>query len=98
MPTYQFKCRSCGDEFDRFRLSTQSNHPVECPTCKGDARKVFCPGCVNLSVPKKFKRHIEMTGLKSEMGSGPGLDANVSKTSGTRVAEVTTTGGYKRLS
>jgi putative FmdB family regulatory protein len=33
MPIYEFKCKSCGNEFEKFVLSYSQIDKVECPKC-----------------------------------------------------------------
>ncbi len=41
MPTYEYVCRACGNEFEKFQSMTEP-HLKTCPKCKKDAlwRKV----------------------------------------------------------
>ena len=40
MPTYQYACTSCGHEFEAFQSFSEATI-TECPTCKGEVRKVY---------------------------------------------------------
>lgn len=40
MPTYQYRCRACGDELEAFQKFTDPAL-TECPSCEGELRKVF---------------------------------------------------------
>lgn len=40
MPTYQYRCNSCGKDLEVFQKFTDASLTV-CPTCSGDLRKVF---------------------------------------------------------
>jgi putative FmdB family regulatory protein len=43
MPTYEYRCESCGHEFETFQ--TISEPPVEtCPVCKGKVRRKISGG------------------------------------------------------
>ncbi len=33
MPIYEYRCTSCGETFDKFVRSMNSQHEVECPKC-----------------------------------------------------------------
>lgn len=75
MPTYQYRCASCGAEFDHWRWSAERDAPLACPACGAPAARVpVLPGGVCIYVPRSFRRHVDTTGLKDELGSGPGLD------------------------
>ena len=40
MPTYDYRCKDCGHEFE-IHQSFSDDALTECPECKGDLRKVF---------------------------------------------------------
>lgn len=40
MPTYQYRCRACGEELEAVQKFTDPAL-TECPRCAGDLRKVF---------------------------------------------------------
>ena len=43
MPTYQYKCPSCGYEFEEFQK--MSDPPIEiCPNCKGHTHRIVSGG------------------------------------------------------
>ena len=43
MPTYEYKCKICGHEFEAFQL--MSDDPVDtCPVCKGSVEKLISGG------------------------------------------------------
>lgn len=42
MPTYSYRCRDCGVEFDT-QQSFSDATLTECPECKGTLRKLFSP-------------------------------------------------------
>jgi len=42
MPSYDFKCTSCGAVVEVTRPSTDDS-PVSCPECGGETRRVFTP-------------------------------------------------------
>ena len=42
MPIYAFSCTSCG-LFDVARAMADAAEPAPCPTCGGQARRVFTP-------------------------------------------------------
>ncbi|MEW5766485.1 MAG: FmdB family zinc ribbon protein [bacterium] len=43
MPTYEYKCKDCGNKFDIFQSITEEPITV-CPKCQGELRKLFSPG------------------------------------------------------
>lgn len=42
MPLYEFWCDTCGS-FEQRRPSDEAGHPAHCPTCQGEARRIFSP-------------------------------------------------------
>ena len=40
MPTYDFRCKDCGHEFDVV-LTMNEPRPKECPRCEGELRRVI---------------------------------------------------------
>jgi putative FmdB family regulatory protein len=43
MPTYEYECKSCGHQFERFQKMTDK--PVKkCPNCGGEVRKLISSG------------------------------------------------------
>ena len=43
MPTYEYKCKDCGHEFELFQ--NMSDEPVRiCPVCKGDVERLIGTG------------------------------------------------------
>lgn len=40
MPTYQYRCRACGNELEAVQKFTDPSL-TECPSCAGELRKVF---------------------------------------------------------
>lgn len=42
MPTYQFRCPSCGADFEEKRGFARSDEPADCPVCgEREATRVF---------------------------------------------------------
>ncbi len=39
MPIYEFKCKKCGNEFEKFVLSYSQIKDVKCPKCGGEVEK-----------------------------------------------------------
>ena len=43
MPTYEYRCNSCGHQFEK--VQKFSDDPIKiCPVCGKDVRKVYHPG------------------------------------------------------
>jgi putative FmdB family regulatory protein len=46
MPTYEYRCRSCGHSFDI--VQKMADAPLtHCPECGGELRKVFAPPAIS---------------------------------------------------
>jgi len=45
MPTYDYRCQSCGHEFTV--MHKISDPAPECPECRGEARKKLCAPAVH---------------------------------------------------
>lgn len=45
MPTYGYRCTSCGHEFDVYQRF-DDNALTQCPSCAGPLRKLFTPSGV----------------------------------------------------
>ncbi len=43
MPTYEFKCRSCGARFEKF-MSISDNDEIHCPKCSAVAELLISTG------------------------------------------------------
>ena len=41
MPTYEYQCSKCNAQFDLRRSFTEVEQPAVCPSCGGEARKLF---------------------------------------------------------
>jgi putative FmdB family regulatory protein len=41
MPRYEYRCRACGDTFEKTRLMSESADPVDCPAGHPDTVKLF---------------------------------------------------------
>jgi putative FmdB family regulatory protein len=46
MPTYEYRCRSCGHTFDVVQPMSDESLSV-CPVCGGELRKVFAPPAIS---------------------------------------------------
>ena len=40
MPTYEYRCKACGHEFELFQLITEEP-AKECPTCGGEVERLI---------------------------------------------------------
>jgi putative FmdB family regulatory protein len=74
LATYQHTCRQCGITFEAKRSMLRSQDTAPCPRCGAACAKDFTIG--QIMIPARFRRHVSVTGLKDDLGSGPGLDVN----------------------
>ncbi len=44
MPTYRYRCQSCGYEFDQFSSISSYSQELECPICQGVAKLTISGG------------------------------------------------------
>ena len=44
MPTYEYKCNSCGHTFERFTTKITSESTADCPKCDGIAERLISGG------------------------------------------------------
>lgn len=45
MPVYEYRCGECGHSFDLIQ-PMDAERVAECPSCKGEAKRVFSPRVV----------------------------------------------------
>ena len=41
MPIYEYKCSSCGNEFEKMQSINNDERITECPSCKGQAERKY---------------------------------------------------------
>ena len=64
MPTYTYRCRKCGHEFERFQ--SMSDDPVKrCERCKSKVQRVFHPVGIVLKGPGFHKTDSRSSGKKA---------------------------------
>lgn len=44
MPTYVYRCRECGHQFEHFEKMTSNRKTRKCPVCEGRAERVISGG------------------------------------------------------
>lgn len=76
MPTYEYKCLSCGTHFDAFQKMSES--PLEkCVECKGKVRRVVSGGSGLIFKGSGFY----ITDYAKGKGKDPGTSSKTAKTS-----------------
>jgi putative FmdB family regulatory protein len=64
MPTYQYRCLNCSQQFD-LKQSFNDKPVADCPSCHGIARRVFCPVPIIFNGPGFY-----VTDSREEKGKG----------------------------
>lgn len=77
MPTYEYRCRSCGDELEV--VQSFSDDPLtECPSCGGQLRKVFGSIGVTFKGSGFYKTDSRSSGSSTSSSSSSGSDSSSS--------------------
>lgn len=67
MPTYDYRCRACGHEFE-IHQSFKDDPLTQCPECEGELRKVFS----NVSISFKGSGFYKNDSRSGSSSSGSG--------------------------
>lgn len=71
MPTYDYKCKQCGNQFELFQSMTAE--PVKvCPKCKGEVVRLIGPGAGPIFKGKGFYQTDYKNPPKKEIKNKPG--------------------------
>jgi putative FmdB family regulatory protein len=75
VPTYGYRCTSCGHEFEVFQ--SMSADPVQaCPSCQGKVTRILYPSGVVFKGTGYYSTDYKGSGSSaSTNGSGPGSDS-----------------------
>ena len=85
MPTYEYRCRECGHEFEAVQ-SFSDNALTECPQCAGTLRKVF--GSIGVSFKGTgFYKTDHGSRAKAGASSGAATDGSSSSSESSGSAE-----------
>ena len=91
MPTYEYRCRECGHEFEAVQ-SFSDDALTECPSCGGSLRKVFGSIGVSFKGSGFYKTdHGSRASSISSSGSGSSTDSGSSSTSDSGSSSTSTT-------
>ena len=71
MPVYEYRCRSCGHQFEIQQSFTDDALSV-CPQCAGELRKVFAPVGISFKGSGFYKTDSRSGSSKSGAGSAAG--------------------------
>ena len=81
MPTYEYRCRSCGHELEVVQ-SFSDDALTECPNCQGQLRKVFGSIGVTFKGTGFYKNDSRSSGSSTSTASGSsGSDSSSSSSS-----------------
>lgn len=98
MPTYQYRCRDCGEELEVVQSFTDKPK-TKCPACKGSLRKVFAAPGISFKGSGFYKNDSRGSSssatssssssdakaeTKSESSAGPGASAKKDATKDTK--------------
>ncbi|HEY4377394.1 MAG TPA: FmdB family zinc ribbon protein [Acidimicrobiales bacterium] len=75
MPTYEYRCKDCGHEFETVQAFTD-DALTECPSCQGTLRKVF--GNVGITFKGSGFYKTDSRSGSSASGAGPKKDGESS--------------------
>ncbi len=80
MPTYEYRCRSCGHQFETQQSITE-DALTECPECGGDLRKLFSPVGISFKGSGFYANDARSSSGASSNGSGGGSSSSGSDSS-----------------
>ena len=81
MPTYEYRCRSCGHELEVVQ-SFSDDALTECPNCQGQLRKVFGSIGVTFKGTGFYKNDSRSSGSSTSSSSTSGGSSDGSSSSG----------------
>src|SRR5689334_22841191 len=80
MPTYEYRCRSCGEHLEVVQ-SFKDDPLTVCPSCDGELRKVFSPIGIAFKGSGFYKTDNRSGSKKSESSSSSESKSSDSKSS-----------------
>lgn len=83
MPTYEYRCRECGDTLEVVQSFTD-DPLTECPACAGELRKVFAPPGISFKGDGFYKT--DSRGKPAKSGASSSNDDNGSPKDGEKVS------------
>ena len=90
MPTYDYRCKDCGHEFEIHQSFSEDALTV-CPNCQGDLRKVFSAVGISFKGPGFYKTDSRGGGSASTSSdSGSSSSSDSSSSSSTPAAPAST--------
>ena len=80
MPTYQYRCRDCGEELEVVQ-SFSDKPKTKCPACKGSLRKVFAAPGISFKGSGFYKNDSRGGSSSSSSSSSSTSEAKASRSS-----------------
>ena len=80
MPTYEYRCRSCGEHLEVVQ-SFKDDPLTVCPTCDGELRKVFSPIGIAFKGSGFYRNDSRPSGGKKSESSSSSSDSGSSSAS-----------------
>jgi putative FmdB family regulatory protein len=89
MPTYEYKCDTCGHQFEKFTTKISNKSSIECPKCDGLAQRLISGGAGFLFKGSGFyttdyRKDSYKKEAKKESESGSGKETPKSDSSPTK--------------
>jgi putative FmdB family regulatory protein len=89
MPTYDYRCRDCGHEFEIYQ-SFSDDALTECPQCGGSLRKVFGNVGITFKGSGFYKTDSRSSSSSSSSSKGDSSESSSSSSSETSTASSST--------
>ena len=77
MPVYEYRCRTCGHQFD-IQQSFTDDALTECPECRGELRKVFAAVGISFKGSGFYKTDSRAGSSSSGSSSSPSTSSGTS--------------------
>lgn len=90
MPTYQYRCRECGEDLE-VQQSFSDDPLTECPSCQGPLRKVFSAVGISFKGSGFYKNDSRSGSSSSSSSSSSGSSSSDSGSSSSSDSSSSTT-------
>lgn len=90
MPTYQYRCRDCGEELEVVQ-SFSDKPKTKCPACKGSLRKVFAAPGISFKGSGFYKNDSRGGSKSGTKSSSSSSESKSESTSGSKSDSSTST-------
>ena len=92
MPVYEYRCRTCGHQFDIQQSFTDDALSV-CPECEGELRKVFAPVGISFKGSGFYKTDSRPGSSKSSSGGSTGSSTSATESGSGSSSDSSGSGG-----